>query len=168
MSWRAWRDREDRPRDNTERLAFARMAYDRKHFATAARLRAEALASEPELGASRQSGHRYKAACAAALAAAGQGRDDSPPDDAAKAKLRQQALEWLKAELAAGIKLFESGPPQVRPSIVQTMAHWRQDADLAGVRDAQDLNKLPADEQKAWRSLWEDADSLLKRVGSSR
>ena len=44
-------------------------------------------------------GHRYNAACAAALAASGQGKDDPPPDDAAKAKLRQQARDWLKAEL---------------------------------------------------------------------
>ena len=31
-----------------ERLAFAQMAYDHKHFAAAARLWAEALASRPE------------------------------------------------------------------------------------------------------------------------
>jgi eukaryotic-like serine/threonine-protein kinase len=31
--------------------------------------------------------------------------------------------------------------------------------------DAEALAKLPVDVQKAWRSLWEDLDSLLKRAG---
>ena len=159
---------EDKPNDNAERLAFAQMAYDRKHFAAAARLWAEALASDPKLGDDRQTQHRYNAACAAALAAAGQGKDEPPPDDAAKAKLRQQALDWLKAELAAWTKLLESGPPQARPAIVQTLEHWKQDTDLAGIRDADGLAKLPADEQKAWRTLWADVDSLLKRARGQR
>ena len=38
----------DRPKDNPERLSFARMAYDHKHFAAAARLWAEALAKRPQ------------------------------------------------------------------------------------------------------------------------
>ncbi len=44
----------DKPNDNPERLAFAQMAYDHKHFAAAARLWAEALASDPKLGDDRQ------------------------------------------------------------------------------------------------------------------
>jgi len=159
---------EDKPRDNAERLTFAQMAYDRKHVAVAARLWAEALASEPKLGDDRQTMPRYNAACAAALAAAGQGKDELPPDDAAKAKLRQQALDWLKTELTAWGKLLESGPPQARPAILQTVDHWKQDTDLAGVRDADGLAKLPADEQKDWRTLWADVDSTLKRAGSQR
>ncbi len=109
--------------------------------------------ADPKLGDDRQAWHRYNAACAAALAAAGQGKDEPPPDDAAKAKLRGQALDWLKAELTAWGKLLESGPPQARPAIVQTLNHWKQDTDLAGIRDADGLAKLPADEQKAWRAF---------------
>jgi len=86
----------------------------------------------------------------------------------ANEKLRQQALDWLKAELATWTKLLESGPPQARQAIVQTLDHSKQDTDLAGVRDADGLAKLPADEQKAWRALWADADSLLKRAGGPR
>jgi eukaryotic-like serine/threonine-protein kinase len=159
---------EDKPKDNAERLAFARMAYDRKHFAPAARLWAEALASEPKLGDDRQALHRYNAARAAALAAVGQGKDEPQPDDGAKAKLRQQALDWLKAELTIWEKLLESGPPQARPTIVQTLDHWEQDTDLAGIRNADGLAKLPADEQKAWRALWAGVDSLLRHAGVPR
>ena len=92
---------DQQPKDNAERLRLAQRAYDKALHATAARLWAEALAADPKLGDDRQAQHRYNAACAAALAGSGQGKDDPKPDDAAKAKLRKQALDWLKAELSA-------------------------------------------------------------------
>ncbi len=153
---------EDKPRDNAERLGFAQMAYKQKHFAVAHRLWSEALESDPKLGDNRRAQHRYNAACAATLVAAGQDKRGTPPDDAAKVKLRRQALDWLKAELAAWGKLLESGPPQARPAIVEVLSHWKQDSDVAGIRDAEALAKLPEEEQKAWRALWVDVDSLLK------
>jgi serine/threonine-protein kinase len=71
------------PTDNAERLALAQRAYDTKRFALAARLWGEALEADPTLAEDRQRQHAYNAACAAALAAAAQGRDAPPPDDAA-------------------------------------------------------------------------------------
>ena len=91
---------EDRPTDVAERLALAQMCYDTKRYAAAARFWARRLAADPKLGDDRQAEHRYNAACAAALAAAGQGEDEPPPDDRARARCRDQALDWLKAELA--------------------------------------------------------------------
>ena len=44
------------------------------------------------------------------------------------------------------------------------MSHWQEDADLAGVRDADALAKLPPDEQDAWRKLWADVDAVLKKA----
>lgn len=159
----------EKPRDNAERLAFARTAYDLKLFAAATRLWSEALASDPKLGDERQQEPlRYLAACAAAMAGAGRGKDVPPPDDAARTRLRSQALDWLKAELSAWTKLLESGPPQARPAIVQNLQHWKQDTDLAGIRDVEALAMLPAEEAKAWRSLWADVDTILKRAASRR
>ena len=111
-----------------ERLAVAQVAYDQKKFAVATRLWAEELASDPKLGDDRQSQHRYNAARAAALAAAGQGEDAAKLDDAAKAKLRRQALDWLKAELAAWSKRLESGPPQDRPTIGAKLSDWQKES----------------------------------------
>ncbi len=159
---------EDKPRDNAERLAFAQMAYKRKHFAVAYRLWSEALENDPKLVDIRRAQHRYNAACAAALVAAGQDKKGPPPDDAAKMRLRRQTLDWLKAELTAWRKILESGPPQARPAIVEVLSHWKQDTDLASVRDAPAVAKLPTDEQNAWQSLWTEVDSLLKRAGSQR
>ena len=79
---------DDRPKEIAERLALAQMCYDTKRYAAAARFWAEALDADPTLGDDRQAVHRYDAACAAALAAAGQGKDEPPPDDSAKARLQ--------------------------------------------------------------------------------
>jgi tetratricopeptide (TPR) repeat protein len=84
------------PANNADRIELAQLAYDLKKFALASRLFAEALAIDPNLGDHRQAQYRYKAARAAALAAAGKGEDEPPLDDPAKAKLRRQALDWLK------------------------------------------------------------------------
>ena len=155
---------EDKPKDNAERLAFAQIAYDHKQFAGAARLWAEALDSDPKLGDDRRTQHRYNAACAAALAAAGQGKEEPALDDAAKARLRRQALDWLTAERTAWGQLVETGPPQIRPAVVQTLSHWREDSDLAGIRDAEALSKLPPDERAAFTQLWADVADLRKKA----
>ena len=102
---------DDHPRDTAERLAVARMCYDTKRFAAAARFWGDAFTSEPKLADDLKAGHRYNAACAAALAGCGQGRNDQVPDASARAKLRKQALEWLKAELAFRAKQFDVGRP---------------------------------------------------------
>ena len=155
---------DDVPRDAAERLAFAQLCYDGGLYAAAARLWADALAADPKLGDDRQVGHRYNAACAAALAAAGQGTDDPKPDDAARTGLRGQALGWLRAERAAWAKLLDSGDAQSRSLVQQMLQHWKADSDLAGVRDAGALEKLPESERVAWRSLWAEVDALLART----
>ena len=53
------------------------------------------------------------------------------------------------------------------PVIVQTLNHWRNDTDLAGIRDEAELAKLPADEQATWRSLWHDVDQVRERITDS-
>jgi hypothetical protein len=150
------------------RPSLTQRAYDTKKYATAARLWADALRSDPELAEDRRAQHRFNAACAEALAGCGQGRDDPLPDGAAKTKLRQQALDWLKAELAVWSKLAESGPPQAKTFIVQTLDHWKNGTDLAGIRDETELAKLPGPERKEWQSLWSDPDALLKRAQGTK
>jgi len=111
------------PKGQAERLRLAQRAYDKALHVAAARLWGEALATDPKLGDDRQAQHRYNAACAAALAGCGKGSDGPLPDDVARAKLRRQALDWLKAELVLWSKLVESGPPQAKPFIAQTLKH---------------------------------------------
>jgi hypothetical protein len=92
----------------------------------------------------------------AALAAAGQGKDEAPLDEAAKAVLCCQVLDCLKAEQTAWSKLLKSGSPQQRSFIVQSLSHWQKDTDLASIRDEAALAKLSADERMALAQLWAD------------
>ena len=150
---------EDRPADNAERVAFAWFAYDQEKFVIAVRLWTEALAIDPKLTENREMPLRYKAACAAVLAAVGQGKDEPQPDDAAKAALRRQALDWLKAELATCRR-------QPQPGL--GLWHWVSEPALAGVRDKSALAKLPADDQKAFTQLWADREALLRAVAPTK
>ena len=71
------------------------------------------------------------------------GFDDPPPDDAARAKLRKEALEWLKAEYSAWSNLLESDVPKSPALVAKTLAHWKEDADLSGIREEKEMAKLP-------------------------
>ncbi len=154
---------DDRPRDIAERLMFAQMAYDRKHFAAAARLWAKALEADPARANDLVAAYRYNAACAAALAGSGKGADEPPPDEPARSRFRTEAHDWLRADLVLRSKQLQSGQPADRTAAQQALRHWKQDADLVGIRDAGALAKLPPEEQKASRALWADVDDLLKQ-----
>ena len=144
------------------------MAYNRKHFVVATRLWAEALDADPELANDLQAAHRYNAACAAALAAAGQGEDAAKLDDKEKVRLRKQALDWLRADLTLRTKQLESGPPADRAAAQWALRHWQKDPDLTGIRDQEALEKLPAEERAACAKLWADVAALLKKAAEER
>jgi formylglycine-generating enzyme required for sulfatase activity/WD40 repeat protein/tetratricopeptide (TPR) repeat protein/tRNA A-37 threonylcarbamoyl transferase component Bud32 len=126
-----------------------------------------ALQADPKLADDRTAQRRYHAARAAALAVAGPAQDQPPRDDAARAQLRRQALDWLNAELTVWTKLFETGP-QERANVVAALSAWQQDADLAGVRDATALAKLPADERDEWQALWARVPDIRPVLPTSR
>ncbi len=158
---------DDHPRDNTERLEIADLCYRKALHGASARIYTEALSIDPKLADDLEASHRYNAACAAALAGCGQGKDDPPPDEAAKAILRRQAIEWLKADLAARAKRLDGGKPEDRAGLVRTLRHWKVDRDLVGIREEGDLKKLAEDERKAWQAFWAEVVALLKKAGSS-
>jgi serine/threonine-protein kinase len=155
---------DEKPADAAEGSVAAQLGYDRSLYARAARLWTEALVESPALADDRQNSWRYDAACTAALAGCGQGKDVPPPDEAARGMLRGQARAWLQAELAAWTKRLEIEPARGRAQIRKTLPYWRQDPDLAGIRDPEALAKLPAEEQQGWRALWTDVDALLKKT----
>ncbi len=125
---------------------------------------AEALGRDPKLAEDRQTQHAYNAACAAALASTGKGNDAAALDNDAKAKLRSQAHDWLEAELAIWRRISESGDVSSKSKIAPKLQHWKVDADLAGIREAKELAKLPETERAEFENLWREFDALLSKT----
>jgi serine/threonine-protein kinase len=139
----------------------------KKLYAVAARFFADAFAIEPKCAADLRAAHRYNAACSAALAAAGQGEDATDLADKERARLRKQALAWLRADLDAWAKLVDGGKAADRQAAQGQMRHWQGDADLSGVRHPWSLLRLPGDERRQWQKLWADVDDLLKKASKA-
>jgi serine/threonine-protein kinase len=149
-------------------LALAELCGFKQQYATATRFYADALAGQPERAAALAARHRYNAACFAALAGCGRGEDASQLDDKEKARLRTQALGWLRANLAAWQKLLQKAPDQARSAVRRTMEHWQKDPDLAGVRDKAALAKLPEAERNEWAKFWDGVAALLVEAGPGK
>jgi serine/threonine protein kinase/Flp pilus assembly protein TadD len=157
----------EQPADTTQRIALAGLCQlpCKKRYATAARFYEEAFAAEPNRAGDRPSDARYDAACDAARAGCGQGADADTLDTAARARLRQQALNWLRAELAARQKVLEEDRSKAALSVRQQMQHWLQDPDFAGARGPEALAQLPEAERSAWQKLWAEVEALAIQSG---
>jgi hypothetical protein len=148
------------PRTIQGQLALASLCQQSRHYHAAVRLYAGALTAQPTLSNDLTQGYRYNAACCALLAGVGPRK---PVADEA-AKLRAQALTWLRADLDLFARQFRAGRAGDVLLLSDRLAWWKKDPDLASVRDPQALATLPAAEPAAWRKLWADVEGLLKQV----
>jgi len=153
-----------KPADGAECLQFAELCVLKKQYAAAARLFTDAFAEKPQLADDVKAGRRYNAARVAARAAAGQGADAATLDVKHRARWRQQALDWLRADLAAWTRQAGGNTPKDRSTIIRTLTHWGEDPSLAGVRDPNEMGNLPEDEREAWRKFWAEAEALRKKA----
>jgi serine/threonine-protein kinase len=155
---------EIKPKDMAERVGLIGICQAKNLHHAATGLSVAAFAADPKLADDLKAAHRYSAACSAALAAVGQGEVAAKLDDKERTRLRKQALDWLKADLAGYAKRLQSGSRIARRLVTQQMQHWQKDADLAGIRDKAALAKLPTEERAAWEKLWADVAALLKKA----
>jgi eukaryotic-like serine/threonine-protein kinase len=153
--------------DVPEALQLGQYAYDTFRYSLATRLYADALAQDVALASNRQMQIPYNAACCAALAASGQSLDDPPLDNEAQTKLRQQALSLLQGELQSWQGFLATANAQQRAFIAATLKHWQEDTDLARIRDAEELAKLPAAEREAFEALWKQVAELITKASSA-
>jgi tetratricopeptide (TPR) repeat protein len=154
-------DGRDPPKDAAECVTFAEICLYKRLTAAAARLYARAFDQRPELRA-QDAEAGYNAACAAAQAGCAQGVDVGPLDEKDKARLRQQALGWLRADLdhwTQEVGKAPDGPALLR----QRLLPWQDDPALAGVRDGAALARLPAAERAGWQALWSDVARLVRK-----
>jgi tetratricopeptide (TPR) repeat protein len=154
------------PADAAERLALAELCQMpcKKLYAAAQRFYSEAFAAEPKWAADLNKQSRYNAACAGALAGCGQGQDADQLDAKERARLRQQALDWLRADLKEYQQAMAKAADRVSGVVAQRLQHWLQDRDFAGVRGAEALAKLPEVERQQWQKLWEEVEALRQRA----
>ncbi len=158
---------EAHPADAAEQVELAEVCLYKRLSVAGSRFYHEAFTAQPALADDMHIGHRYHAACAAALAGAGKGEDAASLTAEQRTPFRQQARDWLRADLTFWTKSRAANPAdsQVRAEVQRTLQHWRRDPDLAGVRDAAELAKLPAAERQAWQQFWKDVGELLAKAG---
>jgi serine/threonine-protein kinase len=156
----------EKPANAAEQVEFARLCQLKKLHAAAAVFYAAAFAAEPKLAEDVPAGVRYDAACAAVQAGCAPGMDAEQPDGKERARLRRQALDWLREDLAWWTKKVENATVQARISARKRLQHSQSDPDLAGVRDRDGLARLPNEEREQWERLWSDMDALLRRVSA--
>jgi tetratricopeptide (TPR) repeat protein len=157
-------DGKEQAADAAELRGLAALCQSYKRLnAAAARFWAAAFAARPKLADDLGTQDRYNAACAAALAAAGRGADAGKLDEGERTRLRRQALEWLTADLAAWAKVIRDKPPE-RARAEKALRLWQADGDLAGLRDAAEVARLPAEEQQTCRKLWAEVKELLRQA----
>ena len=157
---------DDHPSDAHERIGLTAHACRKGWYATAAQLWQKVFADFPQQATNLQFQHRWWAARSATQAGTGQGRDYPPIDEATRARLLKQALEWLGADLAAWSKLLDAGSPQDRSALVAALQQWRTDPELAGLRDEETLSRLSVAERQACRQLWVNVESLLAKAAA--
>jgi hypothetical protein len=150
---------EYRPASNVDRIHLAELCSIKRLPAASVRFYTEAL-----VGAWLVAPIRYPAACSAALAGCGQGEDAATVPDKVRTSLRKQALEWLRADLAALASRLKGGRPQDRAAVQSALHTWRSDPALAGVRDSSPLAALLSAERAAWQQLWTDVAALLAKA----
>jgi serine/threonine protein kinase/tetratricopeptide (TPR) repeat protein len=156
---------EAHPSNPEERIALAEICLTYRPLPkTAVRFYQEAFDADGKLPHDFLSGYRYDAACAATRAASGDGEDSNDLDEQAKAKLRQQAYSWLKADLTEWKKLVDPNKPEVLQQILQQMQNWLQDSDLSSIREKKSLEALPEAERKEWQTFWTEVEELITKT----
>jgi serine/threonine-protein kinase len=155
---------EYQPGDNDERLALLGACQSMNRTRAVARLYAAAFAAAPSLAEDLGAGHRYNAARAAALAGCGRGADATGLGEDERVRWRAQARQWLRADLAARARAIDAGPTATPEANRTALTRWRNEPDLACVRDPGGLNKLPAAERKQCLALWADLAAVLART----
>jgi serine/threonine protein kinase/Flp pilus assembly protein TadD len=156
------------PADAAECVDLAAVCLHQRHYVAAVQFYEQAFRQDARLADDLKLAYRGDAACAAAQAGCGQGEGADKLDDESRARLRRQALDWLKADLAQWTKQAASDQPADRQLVQQRLPHWLRQTELTGVRDPEALAKLPAEEREAWQQLWDDVSAVLKRASEPR
>lgn len=147
------------PRDTAERMTFARLCGRRSQYAAAVEFWQQAFKDDPTLTQDRDADHRFDAACAAAMAAAGHDKNSPPPDEAEQSRLRDLALGWLTIKLDDWTEFLPTVPQEARPGIIKNLSFWQAEKDLQSVHNP---DALPKTERQQWQAFWDKYHRVLR------
>jgi hypothetical protein len=100
--------------------------------------------------------------------AAREGPETFPPAaEAARARLRRQAMELLRAEVATQARQLSSASPAEAAAAREVLDHLRYFPALAQVRDPE-LANLPEPERQTWQAFWREVEGLLRGPAPAR
>ena len=85
-----------------------------------------------------------------------------PAAEAARARLRDQSLALLRAEVAAQARQLASASPAEAAAARQVLEALCSLPVLAGVRDPAALAKLPEAERQEWQEFWTEVEGMLR------
>jgi serine/threonine protein kinase len=89
------------------------------------------------------------------------GSPEPPAAEAARARLRHQAWELLRAEVATQTRHLSSGSPAEATAARQVLESLRSLPVLASVRDPAALANLSEPERQKWQAFWQDLERML-------
>jgi serine/threonine protein kinase/tetratricopeptide (TPR) repeat protein len=173
-----------KPANNEERFALAGSCQFAGRWYDAARWYSDALANDPAWIKAREadcldrahSGKpflrvdelayscRYPWARCAVMSAGDVGKNGADLNETERARMRGLAREWLLSDLEVWKKVLELNPTTGREIVNQQLIRWQSDPDLAGVREASKLEKLPPDERRDFAKLWDAVAQVVDRT----
>lgn len=154
----------EHPSDAKQSLLLAELCRLRGRYVEAVRFARDAFTADTALASDPTFGYRFEAACAAALAGAGDEREGAAVENTARRDLRRQAREWLLADLKSWNHILDELGPKARPRIINTLERWRASPRLAVLRDQDRVDLLDEAERSECRALWREVDLLHARA----
>jgi hypothetical protein len=150
-----------RPFEILELLELARLCREpfQKRYALATRLYAGVFAGTFASSRYAAQEYGYDAARCAALAAAGRDSELTAVGVEEWGRLTGLARRWLRADLA--LRAAQARDPSRAAEVRELLNHWKEDPDLAAVRDPAWLAAMPAPDRAEWVALWADVDAVL-------
>jgi tetratricopeptide (TPR) repeat protein len=153
----------DRPNNAAQAIDFAELCRRQWRLTDAARLYNKAFTDDPKLASDWQAGHRFKAACAAALAACGNGEGAPGPKDKEREWLHNQARTWLRENGRLLVWRLRNSS-SASPAAIAQVQRCLNDDDLAGVREPAGLTQLPESQRQQWEEYWRDLKALATNL----
>jgi eukaryotic-like serine/threonine-protein kinase len=149
------------PTDNNQRLALTGVCQFQGLAAHCFQLYIDAFSADPALANNLDPDLRFRAACAAAIAASGTGQDSNSLSPTQRTAMRASALKWLSDDLDAMTAQLNLGDHDSSDRFEQNLKLWRSTSELAGVRQETALQKLSPDEIDQWNTFWSSVDEKL-------